>query len=261
MNRLTAFDINSAGPARLAYARLCRWLLVGLAAAMLTACGFRLQGETPLPFDSLYITIPQNSQFGADLRRAIRAASPQTRIVETSDMTVRATDFDPDDDADSPGALASKRLAKAMRMAQAKLEQVSELRTTRQVSLNSQGKIEELELSLRYTFRLVNAKDQIIIPDTTLLSVRTLPFDDRVVQAKEGEAASLFKDMQKSLVTRILRRITAPDVRERWELVQSARGEDEEEIATIKPAPLPGVIPGVLQNPSLTPAPIPISPE
>ena len=261
MNRLTAFDKNPAGAASLACARLLRWMLMGLAAAMLTACGFRMQGETPLPFDSLYITVPQNSQFGSDLRRAIRAVSPNTRIVETSDMSVRATDFDPDEDADSPGAVASKKLAKTMRMAQAKLEQVSELRTTRQVSLNSQGKIEELELSLRYVFRLVNAKDQIIIPETTLLSVRTLPFDDRVVQAKEGEAASLFRDMQKSLVTRILRRITAPDVRQRWELVQSARGEDDDEIATVRPAPLPRMVPGILQNPSLTPAPIPLSPE
>lgn len=261
MNRLTAFDTPSACPTWRASARLGRWLFTGLAALMLTACGFRMQGETPLPFDSLYITIAQNSQFGADLRRAIRAASPKTRIVEESDMTIRATDFDPDDDADRPGALAAMKLVKAKKLAQAKLEQVSELRTTRQVSLNSQGKIEELELSLRYTFRLVNAKDQVIIPDTTLVSVRNLPFDDRVVQAKEGEAATLFKDMQKSLVTRILRRITAPDVKERWDLVESARGEDEDEIATVRPAPLPGVIPGVLQNPSLTPAPIPISPE
>jgi LPS-assembly lipoprotein len=261
MNRLTAFDKNSAGPARLASARLCRWLLVGLAATLLTACGFRMQGETPLPFDSLYITIPQNSQFGSDLRRAIRAVSPNTRIVETSEIEVRATDFEADDDADRAGAVASKRLAKAMRMAQAKLEQVSELRTTRQVSLNSQGRIEELELSLRYTFRLVNAKDQIIIPDTTLLSVRTLPFDDRVVQAKEGEAATLFRDMQKSLVSRILRRITAPDVRERWQLIESARGEDEEEIPTVRSAPLPQVLPRILENPSLTPAPMPISPQ
>jgi len=257
MNRLTALDRNFAHH----YARVCGRLLVGLAVLMLSACGFRLQGVTPLPFDSLYITIPQNSQFGADIRRAIRAASPNTKIIETSDMVVRATDFDESDDADSPGALNALKLKKAQKLAQAKLEQVSEIRNTRQVSLNSQGKVEELELSLRYTYRLVDAKDRIIVPDTTLYQVRNMPFDDRVVQAKEGEAATLFKDMQKSLVTRILRRITAPDVKERWDTVQAEPGEDDVEHETAKPVRLPGVVPGPWQNPSLTPNPIPINPD
>ena len=257
MNRLTAFHRNFAHCSFRVVGRLS----LGLAALMLSACGFRMQGETPMPFDSLYITIPQNSQFGADIRRAIRAASPNTRIIETSDMVVRATDFDVDDNADSPGAINALKLKKAQKLAQAKLEQVAEFRNTRQVSLNSQGKVEELELSLRYTYRLVDARDRIIIPDTTLYSVRNMPFDDRVVQAKEGEAATLFKDMQKSLVTRIMRRITAPDVKERWDVVQAERGEDDPEHEVVKPARLPDVIPGPWQNPSLTPNPIPISPN
>jgi LPS-assembly lipoprotein len=257
MNRLKARDSSFANRS----ARVCGRLLLGLAVIVLTACGFRLQGVTPMPFDSLYITIPQNSQFGADIRRAIRAASPNTKIIETSDMVVRATDFDENDDADSPGAVNALKLKKAQKLAQAKLEQVSAIRNTRQVSLNSQGKVEELELSLRYTYRLVDAKDRIIVPDTTLYSVRNMPFDDRVVQAKEGEAATLFKDMQKSLVTRIMRRITAPDVKERWDIVQAEPGEDDMEHEVAKPARLPGVIPSPWQNPSLTPNPIPINPD
>lgn len=257
MNRLRAFDRILAQP----FAQHCRSLLLGLTVVLLTACGFRLQGVTPMPFDSLYITIPQNSQFGADIRRAIRAASPNTKIVETSDMEIKATDFSADDDADSPGAVNALKLKKAQRLAQAKLEQVAEFRNTRQVSLNSQGKVEELELSLRYTYRLVDAKDRIIVPDTTLYAVRNMPFSDSVVQAKEGEAATIFKDMQKSLVTRIMRRITAPDVKERWDVVQAERGEDDLEYEKAKPARLPSVIPGPWQNPSLTPNPIPINPD
>jgi len=257
MNCLTAHDRNFAHRS----ARMSRRLLLGLAALMLTACGFRMQGVTPMPFDSLYITIPQNSQFGADIRRAIRAASPNTKIIETSDMVVKATDFDENDNADSPGALNALKLKKAQKLAQAKLEQVSEFRNTRQVSLNSQGKVEEFELSLRYTYRLVDAKNRIIVPDTTLYQVRNLPYDDRVVQAKEGEAATLFKDMQKSLVTRIMRRITAPDVKERWDIVQSEPGEDDIDYEVVKPARLPSVTPGPWQNPSLTPNPIPINPD
>ena len=257
MNCLTALDKNFAHHS----ARVCGRLLLGLAALMLTACGFRMQGVTPMPFDSLYITIPQNSQFGADMRRAIRAASPNTKIIEISDMNVKATDFDDNYDADSPYALNSIKYLKAQKLAQAKLEQVAEIRNTRQVSLNSQGKVEEFELSLRYTYRLVDAKNRIIVPDTTLYQIRSLPYDDRVVQAKESEAATLFKDMQKSLVTRILRRITAPDVKERWDAVQAESAEGDVEFEIAKPARLPSVTPGIWQNPSLTPNPIPVNPD
>jgi LPS-assembly lipoprotein len=257
MNRLTAFDKYFVHHA----ARVGSRLMLGIAVFMLTSCGFRMQGVTPMPFDSIYITIPQNSQFGADIRRAIRAASPNTKIIEISDMVVRATDFDETDNADSPGAINALKFKKVQKLAQAKLEQVSEIRNTRQVSLNSQGKVEEFELSLRYTYRLVDSKNRIIVPDTTLYQVRNLPFDDRVVQAKEGEAATLFRDMQKSLVTRIMRRITAPDVKERWDVVQAESGEDDVDYAVATPARLPSVTPGPWQNPSLTPNPIPINPD
>jgi LPS-assembly lipoprotein len=257
MNCLTALDkIFAYG-----FARTLSRILLGMAALLLTACGFRMQGTTPMPFDSIYITIPQNSQFGADIRRAIRAASPNTKIIEISDMVVKATDFDENYDADSAYAISAIKYLKTQKLAQAKLEQVSEFRNTRQVSLNSQGKVEEFELSLRYTYRLVDAQNRIIVPDTTLYQVRNLPYDDRVVQAKEGEAVTLFKDMQKSLVTRIIRRITAPDVKERWDAVQAESGDNEIEFEIAKPARLPSVTPGLWQNPSLTPNPIPISPD
>ena len=54
-----------------------RWLLraASLAAVMLlAACGFALRGVTPLPFDTLYVGIADNTRFGADVRRALRAA-------------------------------------------------------------------------------------------------------------------------------------------------------------------------------------------
>jgi len=48
------------------------WLLRGACLALfmlLSACGFALRGVTPMPFDTLYVGIPDNSQFGADVRR------------------------------------------------------------------------------------------------------------------------------------------------------------------------------------------------
>lgn len=221
-------------------------VLLGLMAVMLAGCGFKMQGVTPMPFDSLNITIPQNSQFGADVRRAIRAASPNTVIIESS--TVQPV---------SPG---ENRTIDPKSVPQARLEQVAEVRNTRIVALNAQGKPEEFELTLVYTFRLVNAKNQIILPDTTLTASRSMPFDERVVQAKEGEAATLYRDMQKSLVARMMRRLTAPDIKQRWDELSKATPDQQENIDTAIPIQAPNSIPTPWQNPSLNPLPIPVNP-
>ena len=223
-----------------------RLLVLGLIGLLLTGCGFKMQGVTPMPFDSLAVTIPQNSQFGADVRRAIRAASPNTVIIEPS--------------APKPLAPGEKPTVDPKSIAQARLEQVSEIRNSRIVSLNAQGKPEEFELTLVYTFRLVNAKNQIILPDTTLSAARAMPFDERVVQAKEGEAATLYRDMQKSLVARMMRRLTAPDIKQRWETLEASSPAEKENIDTALPIQAPSVIPSPWQNPSLTPIPIPVNP-
>ncbi len=237
-------------------------LLAVIACLALSGCGFRMQGEAPMPFSSLSINIPQNSQFGADLRRAIRATSPSTTLIEPRDMIVRAGDFDESEDSDDKATIERVKAAKVRKLAQARLEQLSEQKSTRIVAINAQGKPEEFELSLKLTFRLVTAKDQLILPETTLSAIRSMPFDDRVVQAKEGEAATLFKDMQRSMVARILRRITAPDITQRWNTLAKLAPEDEEEEETVARVTAPTTaIPPMWQNPSLTPAPVTVSPE
>jgi len=206
-------------------------LLIGL-----TGCGFQMQGSTPLPFDTLSITIPENTQFGADIRRAIKAASPNTTIIEPSDS---ATAFvsTPNTQLSNVGSMTStlsvannlNKQQPASEPYQAQLQQISEVRNARAVSLNAQGRVEEYELTLKFVFRIVNSKNQIILPDTNLTSIRELPFDDRVVQAKESEQATLFRDMQKSLVARIIRRITAPDVRQSYEALLAPPKNEEGE--------------------------------
>lgn len=172
--------------------QIARLSAVVLMMTIITGCGFRLQGNTPLPFDTLLVSIPDNTAFGADIRRAIRAASPSTKLINDPSQPYQAS-----------------------------LQQIGESRTAREISLNAQGRVEEYELTLTYTFRLVAANSEVILPDTTMVVQRNMPFDDRVVQAKEGEQATLFKQMQTSLVSRIMRRISAPDIAERFASLQS----------------------------------------
>jgi LPS-assembly lipoprotein len=168
-------------------------IAAGLALVLLSACGFQMRGTTPLPFDSLYMSMPDNRKFTADLRRAIKASSPGTRMADSA------------------------------KEAQVILQQVSSRRSRREVSLNPQGRVEEYELSVRFTFRLIDSKGNAIIPDTTLSAYRQMPYDAQVVQAKASQMDVLYSSMEQSLVSRVLRRLTADDVREAYARLQ--RGE------------------------------------
>ncbi|MGS1009987.1 LPS-assembly lipoprotein LptE [Achromobacter anxifer] len=200
------------------------WLLRGACLALfmlLSACGFALRGVTPMPFETLYVGIPDYTQFGADVRRALRAASPNTKIVATP------------------------------KEAQAILQQVSDTRSLREVSLNAQGRVEEYELGINYTFRLIDAKGRALIPDTTLSIYREMPYDDQVVQAKQGQIDTLYKTMQRDLVSRLLRRMTAPEVRKAFENAEQ-RAEDGETPLYDPTAPDQKRTPAPWQTPSTT---------
>lgn len=204
------------------------WLLRGACLALfmlLSACGFALRGVTPMPFDTLYVGIADNTQFGADVRRSLRAASPNTKLVN------------------SP------------KEAQAILQQVNDARSLREVSLNAQGRVESYELGINFTFRLIDAKGNALIPDTTLSIYREMPYDDQIVQAKQGQIETLYKAMQRDLVSRLLRRMTAPDVRKAFE--NPGKSEDGVDAPVYDPnAAQPVNTPAPWQTPSTTDAPL-----
>ncbi len=171
--------------------RLTQRGLRGLACAvlctLLAACGFHLRGTAPLPFDSLYTNIAENSAFGAQMRRAIEASSPNTRIVEN------------------------------IAQAQARLMQLASNQSLRQLSLNAQGLVDEYELNLSFTFEVVDAKGHILLAPSTLTSSRDLPYNPNAVQAKQGEIGTVFNEMQQGLVDLVVRRLSSPD------LIEAAR--------------------------------------
>lgn len=155
-----------------------RLLIAALLMATLTACGFHLRGAQPLPFESLYIAMPEYSEVGAALKRNIRAAGG-TRLVD------------------------------AAKDAQAVLTVVGETRERNILSLNSAGRVRELELRYRFVFRVHDNKGTDFIPQGTILLKRDMTYDDSVVLAKEQEEALLYRDMQNDLVQQILRRLAA----------------------------------------------------
>lgn len=171
----SSFLPTHRGLGRLACVALCM---------LLAACGFQLKGVSPLPFNTIYTNIAENSAFGAGMRRAIIASSPNTRFV-----------------SEPTGA-------------QAKLIELANNQSLRELSIDAQGRVEEYELNLEFVFQLTDAKGRLILPPTTLRSTREIPYDDSVVQAKQGEITTVFQQMQQSLVDRVVRRLASPDVAE-----------------------------------------------
>lgn len=163
--------------------RRLRLALAALALLTLGACGFHLKGATPLPFRAIYTNINLDSEFGARLRRTITANSPGTRFTDRR------------------------------READVYLHQISESQDLRQLALDADGRVEEYELNLEFRFELLDREGHVLLPPTTLLSVRELPYNDRIVQAKEGEINRTFKDMRNGLIDQILRRMSSPEVR------------------------------------------------
>ncbi|MGG4580436.1 MULTISPECIES: LPS-assembly lipoprotein LptE [Alcaligenes] len=191
------------------------WGLAGLMillSVVLTACGFHLKGVAPLPFDTIYTNITDNSAFGANLRRTLSASSPQTRFVER-----------PQD-------------------AEAILQQLSHSRNQREISINAKGQVEEYELQLTFVFELLDAKGRVILQPTTLNVIREVPYDAEAVQAKDSEIEMIFRDMEQSLINRIVRRLSSPDVTSAYHYISSqpeaSSMEEMELLPTRQQAPL-----------------------
>jgi len=160
-----------------------RWLAGIMLCLMVSACGFALRGTTELPFESIHVNLSPNSQFGAQLRRQIRANSPGTAVIEDAAA------------------------------AEARLQILENSRSRTEVALNAQGRVQEYELHLRLVFQVVDAQGNFLVAPTTLGATRTLPYDDNVAQAKEREAETLYQSMQSGLVQSILHHLGSANTR------------------------------------------------
>ncbi|MDE2600283.1 MAG: hypothetical protein KGL40_11745, partial [Rhodocyclaceae bacterium] len=151
--------------------------------ALLTACGFKLRGSYDLPFDTLYIALPENNELHAVLKRNIEAGT-KTRIVGTP--------------AD----------------AQATLIVVFDRTTQGILSLSGTGRVTEYQLVRSFAFRVIDKNSKDIIPQREIVLRRDLPYSDDTVLAKASETELLIKDMQSDLVNQILRRLAAAKLKD-----------------------------------------------
>jgi LPS-assembly lipoprotein len=139
-------------------------------------CGFKLRGAYSLPFDTLYVNQPEFSPLYALLKRNIEA-STQTRVV------------------------SQKKGAQAAFMVTADLPQKIIL------SLDTAGNVVEYRLVRAFSFRVVDAKDQELMPTSTITIHRDISFSNPQVLSKQAEESLLWRDIENDLVQQILRRL------------------------------------------------------
>jgi LPS-assembly lipoprotein len=131
-----------------------------------------------LPFETLYIAVPEISRLGIELKRNIIAGT-RTRLVN-----------DP-------------------AQAQAILSVAAEDSSKIILSFDTSGRVREYQLRYRLSFRVSDAKGRDYLPLSEIRLTRDISFNDAQVLSKESEEALLYRDMQTDMVQQILRRLSS----------------------------------------------------
>ena len=152
--------------------------LLCAALLLLSACGFQLRGSATLPFETIFLEIPEGNVMGADLKRNLRAGT-NVKVVD------------------------SKAEAQAI------LTNVTELRTKIILSINSAGRVREFRLRYNFNYSLIDRNGKELAPPSSLSLERDYAYSDDQVLAKEAEETLLYRDMQNDLVQQIIRRLAA----------------------------------------------------
>ena len=146
-------------------------------ALMAAACGFQMRGEFNVPFASVFVAAPGNSQVAVKLRREL--TNSPTKLLPTA------------------------------KDAEAQLNIVSEKRARIILSLSGAGRVREYQLKLNVQYQLVDSKGAVVIPTSEIQLQRILTYDDSQIIAKQQEEALLYQDMESDAMQQILRRMTA----------------------------------------------------
>ncbi len=156
-------------------------LLLGMSVLLgsLAGCGFQLRGSAQqymIPFRTVYLAIPENSPLSIELSRYILAQGETALVRERKE-------------------------------AQASIEILSEAKEKAILSLNSQGRVREFNLSYTLRFRVTDKDSQELLPASEISLRRSISFNESQVLAKEAEETLLYKDMQTDLIQQLIRRI------------------------------------------------------
>jgi LPS-assembly lipoprotein len=155
-----------------------RSLIALLLVVLLTGCGFQLRGSYNLPWETLHIGLPENTELYFLIKRGIEAGS-LTKVV-----------------TDAKQANASLVILRN--------DQHKSI-----LSLSAKGLVREFQLTRTLSYRIQDASGKELIPINQIILQRDLTFDDERIFAKEAEEVMIWREMQQDMVQQLLRRLSA----------------------------------------------------
>ena len=181
-----------------------RSFLAAAGATLAAGCGFQLRQAPDFVFDALVMNAASSSPLAAELSRSL-AANGRVQVLPPSALAAAAAPVA--GTAPAPAAAASAPAALPRNTVIFELPQ--ELREKIVVGLNASGQVREFQLRSRIRFRVRNPQGTELIPETELVQLRDITFNEAAVLAKESEEALLYRDMQSDLVQQLMRRLAA----------------------------------------------------
>lgn len=150
-------------------------LFAALPAATLSGCGFQLRGRDAIPYKTLYIDAPKDSQATRQLADALRSRGiAVTETANTAEATV-------------------------------KLSQDRESRTV--LALSGGGRVREYRLNYALSYSLIGKDGQEIFAPSEIQQSRDFTYDDNQYLAKTAEESFLYRDLREDAVQQIVRRL------------------------------------------------------
>jgi LPS-assembly lipoprotein len=148
---------------------------------VLPGCGFQLRGAQSYAFKTIFLSGGGTSLLMTELRRSIENNGDVRTVVD------------------------GKQLATA----QVVMDVLTDQREKTVVGVTSSGQVREFQLRLRFKFKLRGQDGKELIPETEILQVRDISFNESAVLSKEAEEGLLYRNMQSDIVQQIQRRLAA----------------------------------------------------
>lgn len=159
-------------------------LLIALISTLvLSACGFALRGSGGnfrLPFETLYINVPDTEYFGATLKRQIQSTG--TKVI------------------------------KDQKLADASLEIMERDRDRETLSLSTAGRVREYALFYTFRFQVKDKDNHILLDPMEIRLRRTLTYSESQAYAKDKEEEMLYEDMENDVMLQVIRRLANIEV-------------------------------------------------
>jgi LPS-assembly lipoprotein len=153
-----------------------RSLLAATGALLLGGCGFELRRPPELHFQRVMLQgFDARSPLADELRRSLAGVA---QVVNTP--------------AD----------------AQVVLESLADRRERSVVASTAAGQVRELQLRVRFRFRVVTPAGRDLLPPDELMQSRDMSYNETNALAKEQEEAQLYRAMQSDIVAQVMRRLS-----------------------------------------------------